>query len=347
MKTYNTFKINKKSVIAKLRTFTYLFSTFFITALLLASCSNNDDGDDFPINVATPEEFRTIQNEVLEGLTQSFQFNAEDGWVNLTSENGVNIGINAGCLTLDGNAVTGQIDLDFVELFDKGNMLLTNKPTMGMLPNGDKALLISGGEFFIEATQNGQALDTNCSIQMSIPSALTGGTDNDMILWNGVIDEDGNLAWEEDKREDAAGGPQGEGGLFIEGNQYYAFVHDFGWSNVDRFYNDPRPKTTILVDAPDGYDNTNCAIYLSYDGEDTGLANLDTYNTDTGLFSEHYGQIPIGLECHVIFVTEENGNWKYAIKGVTIAENETIVITEDDTNVATEAQLMNLINNLP
>ncbi|WP_282133913.1 hypothetical protein [Seonamhaeicola maritimus] len=346
MKTYNTFTKNRKSVIAQLKTLSYLFGTFIITALLLASCTSNDDGDDFPIDVASAEEFKAIQDEVLEDLTQTFQFNAEDGWVNLTSDKGVNIGINANCLTLNGNAVTGAIDLDFVELFDKGNMLLTNKPTMGVLPNGDKALLISGGEFFIEATQNGQALDTNCNLQLSIPSALTGGTDNDMILWNGTFDEDGNLAWEEDKR-DGAGGPQGEGGLFAEGNQYYAFVHDFGWSNVDRFYNDPRPKTTILVDAPDGYDNTNCALYLSYDGEETGLANLDTYNTETGLFSEHYGQIPVGLECHVIFVTEENGNWKYAIKGVTIAENGTIVITEDDTNVVTEAQLMNLINNLP
>lgn len=222
-------------------------------------------------------------------------------------------------------------------------MLTTNKPTMGVMPNGDKALLISGGEFYIEATQNGTPLDISCDIQLGIPGDLTGGIDNDMILWTGTIDEDGNLAWEEDKREDA----NGENGIFFEGNLYYAFVGDFGWTNVDRFYNDPREKTTILVDAPEGYDNTNCAIYLSYDGEDSGLANLDTYDSNTGLFSEHYGQIPIGLECHVIFVTEENGNYKYAIKGVTISENETITFTEDETSVVTETQLINIINNLP
>lgn len=324
-----------------------IFGTLFMAAILFTSCETSNDNDNsFPIDVATAEEFKGLQDQALEDLTQNFQINAEDGWVTLTSENGVNIGINAGCLTQDGNAVTGEIDLEFVELFDKGNMLLTNKPTMGILPNGDKALLISGGEFFIEATQNGEILETGCDIQLVIPSALTGGTDNDMILWNGIIDDEGNLAWDEDKR-DGTGGPQDGGGVFAEGNQYYAFVHDFGWSNVDRFYNDPRPKTTLLVDAPEGYDNTNCALYLSYDGEDTGLANLDTYNTDTELFSEHYGQIPVGLECHVIFVTEENNNWKYAIKSITIVEDGTITITEDETSVVTESQLMSLINDLP
>ncbi|TYA74496.1 hypothetical protein [Seonamhaeicola marinus] len=323
-----------------------ILGTLVITALTFTSCETSDDNDNFPLDIATAEEFRGLQDEALEALTQTFQFDAADGWVSLTSENGVSIGLNTTCLTLNGNSITGAIDLEYIELFDKGNMLLTNKPTMGILPNGDKALLISGGEFFIEATQNGEALNISCDIQLGIPSNLTGGTDNDMIMWNGIIDEEGNLAWDEVDR-DGTGGPQDGGGVFAEGNQYYAFIHDFGWSNVDRFYNDPRPKTTLLVDAPDGYNNTNCALYLSYDGEDTGLANLDTYNTDTGLFSEHYGQIPVGLECHVIFVTEENDNWKYAIKAVTIVEDGIITITEADTNVVTESQLMNIINNLP
>ncbi|WP_372937001.1 hypothetical protein [Seonamhaeicola sp.] len=320
-----------------------IFGLLLMTTLIFTSCTKSDDGENPIFEGPSQEEFNALFEDALNNNTQTFQFNAEDGWINLTSDNGVSIGINSSCLTLNGNPVTGEVDLEYVELFDKGSMLTTNKPTMGVMPNGDKALLISGGEFYIEATQNGTPLDISCDIQLGIPGDLTGGIDNDMILWTGTIDEDGNLAWEEDKRDN----PNGENGIFFEGNQYYAFVGDFGWTNVDKFYNDPREKTTILVDAPEGYDNTNCAIYLSYDGEDSGLANLDTYDSNTGLFSEHYGQIPIGLECHVIFVTEENNNWKYAIKGVTIAENETITFTEDETSVVTETQLINIINNLP
>ncbi|PJB19115.1 MAG: hypothetical protein CO117_05960 [Flavobacteriaceae bacterium CG_4_9_14_3_um_filter_33_16] len=320
----------------------HLLGTILVTALVFTSCTKNDN-DDIILIRPTAEDYNTIKDAALEDITQNFQFNAEDGYISLTSDKGVAININTACLTLNGNAVTGAIDLEFVELFDKGNMLTTNKPTMGILPNGDKALLISGGEFFINATQNGMALETSCDIQLGIPVDLTGGADNEMILWNGIIDEDGNLAWEEDLRD----GPNGQGGVFAEGNQYYAFLGAFGWSNVDRFYNDPRPKTTILSGVPEGYNNTNCSIFLSYDGEDTGLANLDTYDAGSGLFSEHYGQIPIGLECHVIFVSEENGNWKYAIKAVTIVENGVITFTEGEMAIATEAQLTTIINGLP
>lgn len=321
-----------------------IFGTLLMTLTLLTSCETKDDGDnDFnnAVDIATAEEFKNIKDIALDNLTQNFSFNADDGNITLTSANGVQININGNCLTLNGNPVTGQVQLEYVELFEKGNMLTTNKPTMGTLPNGDKTLLISGGEFFIEATQNGSALDTTCGLQLIIPASLTGGTDPLMSLWEGEIDAEDNLTW--DEVEDATG----QGGVFVEGSEYYGLLQGFGWSNVDRFYSDPRPKTLIQVQAPIGYNFTNSAVYLSYDGEDSGLAALDTYDGTLNLFSEHYGQIPIGLECHVIFVTEDNGIWRYAIKPVTIVANDIITFTMDDTTTGTEATLTALINGLP
>lgn len=320
----------------------HIYGLLIITVLALAGCSEKDDNNSLS-SIASAEEFNAIQKSALIEKTQTFQFNTEEGWVTLTSENGVKINITTECLTLNGNAVTGDVDLEFVELFDKGDMLITNKPTMGIISTGDKSLLISGGEFFIEATQDGKILETTCSIELEIPANLTGGIDSEMLLWNGTIDENGDLAWEEDKEGEVAG--RGADGEVI--STYYAFLNVFGWSNVDKFYSDTREKTTILVDVPEGYNDTNSAVYLSYDGEDSGLAQLDTYNESTALFSEHYGQIPIGLECHVIFVTEEDGDWKYAIKEVTIVEDEIITIIEDNTATVTESQLVNLINALP
>lgn len=316
----------------------HIFGTLIVAVLLLTSCETSDDSDPI-IDVPSAEDYANLKAEALENRTQTFQFDAEDGWVNFTSDNGVVIGISGSCLTQNGNAITGQVDIDYVELFSKGDMLVTNKPTMGVLPGGDKALLISGGEFFIEATQNGTPLDITCPVQLQVPSSLTGGTDNEMTLWTGTIDENDNLDW--DPAEDVTG----QGGVFAEGNQYYAFINEFGWTNIDRFYNDPRPKTTILVQAPDGYDYTNSSVFLSYDGEDSGLAALDTF--ESGMFSEHYGQIPVGLECHVIFMTEEDGNFRYAIKAVTIAADDVIVFTLAETLITTESGLVSLINGLP
>ena len=98
---------------------------------------------------------------------------------------------------------------------------------------------------------------------------------------------------------------------------------------------------------PSGYDDQNCAVYLHYDGEGSSLANLDTFNSTTGQFSEHYGQVPIGLACHIIFASEDNGQWRYGIKAVNITANAVYNFTLSETNLGTEAQLIAAINALP
>jgi len=77
------------------------------------------------------------------------------------------------------------------------------------------------------------------------------------------------------------------------------------------------------------------------------LAQLDTYDSATRIFSEHYGQIPIGLEVHLIFATADSDNWRYAIKGVTISENETYVFNLEETQVNTFENMVSAINALP
>lgn len=318
------------------------FKTIGLLFLLLVSFVSCDtsDGDDTGNVILPPTSaaFKSISEKGVKRNTQNFTITAGDGMVTLTSAKGVKLHINGNCLTKNGNAVTGEVNIEYIELFDKGNMLVTNKPTMGITPDGKKNLLISGGEFFIKATQGGVELQTSCYLSLVVPTALTDGYDNAMTLWTGVIEEDGDLAWKDARGADGKGGVQGEE------NSYYVTFGNFGWTNVDRFYSDPRPKTTILVDVPDGYNNTNSAVYLSYDGEGTNaLAKLDTYTAE-GLFSEHYGQIPVGLACHIIFATEDNGNWRYAIKGVTTTANAVYTFTLAETTVGTEAQLVAAIN---
>ncbi|WP_264535901.1 hypothetical protein [Flavobacterium sp. N1736] len=319
------------------------FGLLFLAIFSLVSCDNSD-GDDNVILPPTSGAFKSISEKGVSSTKQRFTIMAGDGVKTITSAKGVKLSINGDCLTKNGAPVTGSVDIEYIELFDKGTMLVTNKPTMGITADGKKNLLISGGEFFIKATQGGVELQTSCTMNLIVPTALTDGLDNAMTLWTGVIDDKGELAWK-DARPNADGtGGNGKGGVQGEGANYYVTFGNFGWTNVDRFYSDPRPKTTLLVDAPEGYDNENSAVYLSYDGEGTNaLAKLDTY-TAQGLFSEHYGQIPIGLACHVIFVTEDNGQWRYAIKAVTVAANDVYTFTIAETTVGTEAQLVAAIN---
>jgi hypothetical protein len=69
------------------------------------------------------------------------------------------------------------------------------------------------------------------------------------------------------------------------------------------------------------------------------------YNDATGLFTEHYGLIPIGLQVHFIFVSVVDGQWNYAIQQATITQNHVQVIS--NVQPVTEAQLETLVNDLP
>jgi hypothetical protein len=334
----------------------HILGLFLMSIALMTSCQKDDHSElnfpDIQPERATAQDFTELKATAIDNLTQTFQINI-NGSGSFTTEKGVEITINGACLTNNGNAVTGTVDVEVIELFERGNMLTTNKTTMGLNPTGGKELLVSGGEFFIEATQNGQALQLICPMQVLVPTALTGGDDTDMTLWDGIIGLDcqietgcDDVTWVEQKRDGLGAGidiGQGAAGQSL----YMAFFSNFGWTNVDRFWSDPRPKTKLWAKVPEGFDNENCALYLSYNGEAGSLANLDAYDPATKLFSEHTGIIPIGLECHVIFVSEENGNWLYAINPVTIIADGTLVIEESDLATTTESQLIAMINALP
>ena len=318
-----------------------------LTILLLMSCSKDEKKPE--IIRANPADFKALIAASVESKTQNFQLDASQTQV-FTTESGVQVVISGNCLTSNGDPITGTADIKIIELFKSGDMVTTNKPTMGRMINGDKALLISGGEFFINATQGGAQLQLDCPIQVLVPTSLTGQADSEMTLWKGIgIDEDcdlpiicDNIVWEEIENEDLVVQNGDEGETF-----YVSDFGEFGWTNVDRFYNDTRPKTTLLVDVPNGFDNTNSNVYIYYNGEPNALGELDTYLEEQQFFSEHYGQILIGLACHIVFASEDNGDWLYAIKSATITDGDIITISDADLNTASASELETLINGLP
>jgi len=332
MKAYPELFANRKNV--------FLLVLFAVS--LFMGCEKEEPSNPLP----QPANFKALQEEALAERTQTAQFEAEEG-LSFTSAKGTMLQIPPNSLFQNGDTASGTVALEFVELYERKDMLVTNSATMGIAPDGSRAALVSGGEFYVNVTKDGEALDINNQMQMFVPANLTGGGDPAMTLWQGVVDADGTMAWEEEKDDTG----QGEDRVVVEGEgdnaTYYVSFGEFGWTNVDRFYSDPRPKTTLKVEVPDGYDAGNASVYLSYDGEPNTLARLDTYDSGTGLFSEHYGQIPVGLEMHVIFVTEEAGQWRYAIKGVTVAADDIYSFTLSETLTGTEQDLVDAIDALP
>jgi hypothetical protein len=305
------------------------------------SC-NKEDVENPKEYVPSAASFIAIKEQGIKAQTQSFSATAGTGLITLTSAKGVQISLDGNNLNKNGNPVTGTIDIKFIEIFDKGTMLVTNKSTMGKMADGNQSILKSGGEFYINATQGGVQLVSTGTIQLSVPANLSKTADPNMTFWAGNTTDPENIVWE--KPEPTPNGGR-EGNVDFKQTNYTVTFGNFGWTNIDRFYSDPRPKTTILATVPSGYTKDNSAIYLSVDGEGQNqLAKLDTFNPTTQQFSEHYGQIPIGLQCHLIFVTENNGQWRYAIKGVTTTANAVFNFSLAETTVGTEAQFVTAIN---
>ncbi len=329
-----------------MRTVNFLLK-FLFTGLLFINLTSCDEEVKVPEGPKPDSEALTEWfNTSTDNKVQTFTINASTGG-NITGTQGTIIQLSANAFTtLDGSAVTGNVNIELVEIYDRASMLLTKKPTNGKKSDGSISTLVSGGEFYVNALQNGVSLKPKKGFTIVAPTENTGEIDQEMGKFDGVITcegDDCNVVWEEDdERGIEVGEFQAPGGFKTA---YYVYQTKFGWTNIDRWYNDPRPKTTIFVDVPEGFDNTNSAVFITYDEEPMALAGFDQYDKDKKLFTEHYGLIPVGLKVHFILVSIIEDKIHYAIQGATITENHVEVI--DDVQSITEAQLIELIGNLP
>ncbi len=319
------------------------------TLALAASCDTNDDADLEPIDpnngiiTFSGVEYANSKIEAREEALQNFTIDADAGGT-VTGEQGTQIYFPPGGLQyIGGEPASGPIEIQLIEIYDRASMLKQNMPTNGKQSNGDVVTIISGGEFFINATKNGNQLEPSAAFTLTAPAD---GFDPEMTVFvpencNGL---ECDVVWEEDEDAEVNGGEiQNADGTWT--SAYVAPLTGFGWTNLDRWWSYSGPKTMVYVDVPEGFDNTNSGVYVSYDGEPDALAYFDTYDTDLEMFTEHYGQMPIGLGVHFIFVSVQDGDYVYAIQGTTIVDGHTEVI--GTTGVTTEAGLTALINALP
>jgi len=320
--------------------------------VLFASCIKDNDEvvEPQPDGEALATRFEDNRADAV----QEFILDAEDGGV-ITGTQGTQVTFPPNSFGLNGTPVTGNVTVKLIEIYDKASMLLKNKSTLGKRANGDKEALKSAGEFYIDAEQGANDLELLEMASVQSRPVDFADLDGGMQIFRGgdddcdgdgidndcdwvEADEDGN--GEDDDAQIRDG--QGADGEFAT---YNYDIGDFGWTNLDRWYSFAGPKTEIFIDVPAEFNQDNCAVYLSYDGEPTALARMDTWNTTLEMFTEHYGLIPVGLEVHIIMVAEIDGQLNYAIQGTTIVEDHVEVIPS--LSPITQPALEALINDLP
>jgi hypothetical protein len=319
-------------------------AVLILSGLTLTSCKKKDNPEN-PTPDGQALHDRVVENR--KDAVQQFTIDAGTGGT-IQGSQGTTVYFPPNAIGLNGQPVTGDVDIELIEIYDKGAMVLQDMSTSGRKPNGDEEALNSGGEFFLNAKQGDQQLEVLSPISIQGRGVAPADFEQ-MQVFRAGDDLEADDKWEEaDENEDGetdnAQGHEGEG---PNGDYVLTSVFDvssFGWTNLDRWYSFTGPKTTLFVDVPDGYNPDNCNVYLSYDGE-TGLAKMDVWDTDQEMFTEHYGSLPIGKEVHFIMIADIDGQLYYKIQGNTIVDNHIEVM--DGLQPVSEADLTTAINALP
>ncbi len=317
-----------------------------LSFLVITSCKKkHKEADPQPSGEKLENLFKENRQEAI----QTFQLDASAGGT-ITGAQGTEIVFQPNGFVLNGNPVTGNIEIQLIEIYDRGSMLLQNKPTTGLRPNGDEETIISGGELFIQAKQGNDILRPAMPYHINSATDPHGNFSNLMQIFKAGDQVDDDDKWEE-ADEDQDGHPDvAETGERFENGQwviYYSFdTSSFGWTNLDRWYAYNGPLTTLNVAVPDPYDNTNCEVFVLYDGEPKALANLDRYDANTETFTEHFGKLPVGIDIHILMTAVVDDVLHYSVIGLTTVANGTTA-SMPEPQPTTEQDLIDMINNLP
>ena len=346
----------------------------------IVSCSSDDSNTPSnpgpvveEIKVPSTVEFSDMRKRVLEEEKQEIRtvLNEEMGFT-FTSKKGVNVVVSSLGLQQEGFQVGEEVTCTFVELYDKGVMALANRPTMGIYPNRDewgyfdyekdnygrievegyRGFIITGGEFYFDIKVKGKRV-SHYSIGMEVPAANTRGYQSDMILWQGNVNEKDDLTFTEIPMQTEMGFmgyDENSDNYVLNLNGWSELPSEIGWTNIDKYAYEEGEKTQFFVKAPQGYNYENAAVYLGVKG-DEGLAHLDVFLIHPelgGVFTEHFGWVPVGLEGYVFFISVDGNTQKvvYAIKEIAVEKNQVIEIKAEDLKMGTTEEVIAILNAL-
>lgn len=251
----------------------------------------------------------------------------------ITGAQGTKITFNPNSfVTFAGAEVTGNINIELKEIYDKKTMLLSDITTNGLL-NGQQEPLVSGGEFYVNATQNGIQLKLRQGQKFSAFLPSISVPDPGMNYFNGSIKPEG-IVWALNKDTvvlPTSTSPKG----------YFVNCDSLRWGNADRFLPNPN-YTSVTLNIAGNYDPSEIKAYVWYDNVKTVWSFWKHFNTATNVFSDNH--TASGLPAHFIVVSFKDGKLYTAVLGTTITTNATYNLTLSET---TEDAFANSLAALP
>jgi hypothetical protein len=230
--------------------------------------------------------------------------------------------------------VTGNVTIQFKDIYKKSDMFLESMPTVMF----GGAPLISGGEFFIKAVQNNAALilASGQRIDVSQPSSLTGGV-NAAIPQKAFVGIDSSncsaicttsIFWVPTTADSVKAFSQN----YIFSLYQFRFPEDSGsWCNSDNStFFASYPQTTLTLAAQDSVNTYGTEVFLFFKNQ-TSMVHV--YNNWYGKFS--YSYAPQGLQCTAVAVGIKGGKLYSSFTPITIGANQTVPFALSATTTST------------
>jgi hypothetical protein len=289
--------------------------------LLLVACEKEEVDCDQPTDPTTTGQTNpTLLNTFVrshEAPVQSFTVNTVLGTTTtVRTTKGSQITIPAGAFVQANGTtpVTGAVQLTVREIRTKAEMVLSAMPTTA---SGE--MLVSGGQFFLRATQNNQRLRLNPSTRIYIRTSTTPtAPDNAMRLFYGQASASG-VNWVPAPAQDPSAllsvRDSAQQGSFFS----MALNNDsLGWVNIDRYMN-LNPKTTASVTiAANDVEPANTMVFWVFNNFNTVARGYVTSGQQTVATAN----IPVGQSVTAVVIRLVNGQYYFGKQTATVAAGQ-------------------------
>ena len=246
---------------------------------------------------------------------KTYTINAASGG-SFTSPQGTVVTIPPNAFISQSNApVTGNITIQFKDIYKKSDMLLANMPTETFY----ETPLKSGGEFFIKA------MSGITPVNLAAGAKITGGLDTANAQKPFILRQDSVRGWEAIPAD-----------TIIYTPQYYVFnLYQFSspvdsgtWCNSDNeTYFSNYTMTNLFLHPNDSVDVYGTQVFLLF----TNLSSMVHvyYDYNSGF---PYNYAPEGLPCTLVALGAKDGTLYSSFVPITITANDTVNFSLGKTN---------------
>ena len=309
-----------------------LFVIAIVSIIAIDSCKDSHNPAPIPTYTPTPDNYSSMSDFFNKNASpmQTYTISAAAGG-SFTTPQGTNVSVGANSfIDIHSNPITsGNITIEFKDIYKKSDMLLNNMPTTYYYTGGP---MKSGGEFFIRAMQGNNFLRLTGTNPITIKQPLMGNAlDTGMRAMVTVRVGDG-WEWGPGLR-DTFNHPVDTLSMTLSDyvfNLYqyspYSQPYDTGsWCNSDNSnYFSAYTQTSLTIVANDSVSTYDTYVFLLFKNLNSMVHVYQGYPNNE-LFPYLYA--PVGLQCTVVAVGVKNGTVYSSFTPITISANQTVNFT--------------------